>query len=971
MRRSLLPVASRLVALVALAVLAVLAIVQAPIAAAETLDGTPLLRRYLPEDYNATPQHWAIASDRDGRLYVGNAEGVLRYDGQQWQLIQLPGKQVGRELATGRDGRIYVGSYDTFGWLRTGAVGEVVYQELLTAAGLKGRAREVGNVWQVVAADHGVYFRTEHDLHYLSYDRHQVRHWPMQDNQRGIYAQGDAIYARLAGLGVCRFVDGKFTLVPGGEAFAEQPLAGVLSRGDWLLLVGNQGFYRQDARGLRPMPDGAGAELRGKHGYTVQGLQDGSFVVGTLDGEVFRYGPDYTLRDRIHLGSFGITALGADREGGLWAATEGDLVRMSLPSPWSFIGAAQGLTGTVFDFEWHDGALWLATSHGLLRMRPGGQGQIVTEPLPWVELEAYALAGTDAGLVIAHRNGLLVLDPGAATPRTLFAADSESVLELVVSRHHPDRIYALGDQHLFVLQRIDDRWQFGFALPLDGASAAGLEETGPDELWFGDSRGGAQRWQLDVPGHALRRRDLFGPKQGLDLEPGAGTSIFVLDGRVHAVSGEHGFAYKDGRFIPDGGPPFTLADRPDELMVEQTPLGAYAFTRRQLWRRPTPTSKWQAVHLGSRLAAGYGQLHFNRDGVMRVATWSGLLQFNPAEKQPLPAPLQLGFDLVSAESPDGQQTLHLPVATQVPVEIPSGYRLHFRYGMVSMDSGVEFRYRLNGGGLPDAWSAWTDRDLFIRAITPGDYLLEVEAQTRSGRQAQRASYRYRILPQWHELWWVRGLGLLALLGVGWLLVQEFVRRRTQRYVETNRKLEARIGERTHELEAVNRKLAELATEDALTGVANRRALENGLQREWFRCLDQRRPLSVLMIDVDHFKRYNDAHGHLEGDILLRNIAQRLHGLHDPKRELLSRYGGEEFALLLPGVHQDEAQRRAEKIRQAMSGHLGDTTISIGVAGFVPGMQADAMTLLRRADAALYRAKRGGRNRVEVDADATA
>jgi diguanylate cyclase (GGDEF)-like protein len=105
-------------------------------------------------------------------------------------------------------------------------------------------------------------------------------------------------------------------------------------------------------------------------------------------------------------------------------------------------------------------------------------------------------------------------------------------------------------------------------------------------------------------------------------------------------------------------------------------------------------------------------------------------------------------------------------------------------------------------------------------------------------------------------------------------------------------------------------------------------------------------------------------------VLLRTIAQNLYAQHDPKRELLARYGGEEFALLLPGVHQDEAARRADKIRQTMQEHIGDTTISIGVAGFVPTVQADSMNLLRRADAALYRAKRGGRNRVEADLEET-
>jgi diguanylate cyclase (GGDEF)-like protein len=393
----------------------------------------------------------------------------------------------------------------------------------------------------------------------------------------------------------------------------------------------------------------------------------------------------------------------------------------------------------------------------------------------------------------------------------------------------------------------------------------------------------------------------------------------------------------------------------------------YAFDTRQLWFRAPKAKEWEPLHLGSQLAAGFGLLRYNADGVVRVSTWSGLLQYNPGEPTPTPAPLELGFDSISATDPNGRETA-LPVrAPDKMVEVPSGSRLHFRYGLVSMDAGLQFRYRLHGSAAEE-WSGWTDRDrdLYVRAVTPGDYVLEVEARTRTGRLAAPASYRYRVLPQWHERLWVRLLMLLALIAVVALGVQEFIRRRTERYREANRRLEARIAERTHELEEVNRKLAELATEDALTGVANRRALEQGLQREWLRCLDQRRPLSVLMIDVDHFKKYNDTHGHLEGDVLLRSIAKQLYQLHDPKRELLARYGGEEFALLLPGVHQDEAVRRAEKIRVALHEHIGETTISIGVAGFVPSMQGDSANLLRRADAALYRAKRAGRNRVEVD-----
>jgi diguanylate cyclase (GGDEF)-like protein len=745
------------------------------------------------------------------------------------------------------------------------------------------------------------------------------------------------------------------------------PLAEVLPEAGWMLLVGEQGLYRADPQGIAPLPDHAGAELQNSRAYTALALSDGSLVVGTKSGDLFRYGPDFKLRERVKLGSYSILALGADQEGGLWVGTEGELVRVSLPSPWSFIGAAQGLAGNVIDYEWYDGALWIATSQGFMRLTPGEDGKINVEQTHFNDMEAFALEATDSGLLMGHRGGLMVLDPGSATPRSLFEAEQEGVSELLASRFDPDLVYGLGDQHLFLIRRKDGRWQPPVTIPLDGASAFGMEETARNEIWFGDARGGPQRWTLDPVAGKLLHADVFGSRDGLVLDPQAGSSVYQFEGKIHALSGDKGFRFDGARFVPDSGPPFTLVDRPTELSVQETPLGTYAFTSRQLWFRAPRSKDWQPLHLGSQLAAGYGRVRYNKDGVLRVATWSGLLQFNPGEKQPVPAPLVLGFDLVTAESPDGDELRHLPVVSPSrPVEIPAGYRLHFRYALVSMDSGLQFRYRLHGGG--DNWSDWTDRDLFIKALTPGDYVLDVQARTHAGRISSIASYRYRILPSWYERWWVRLLAALIAFGLIALLVQEFIRRRTQRYLEANRRLEARIAERTHELENVNRKLAELATEDALTGVSNRRALEQGLQREWYRCMDQRRPLSVLMIDVDHFKRYNDSHGHLEGDVLLRAIAQRLQAEHDPKRELLSRYGGEEFALLLPGVHLDEAQRRAEQVRASMQDNAGGATVSIGVAGFVPNVQSESASLLRRADAALYRAKRAGRNRVEIDND---
>lgn len=931
---------------------------------AKAVTGMPLLHHYTAEDTQARPNHLAVTTDVNGELFVGNHEGVLHYDGVDWVMTTLPGRSPARSLAVGADGLVYVGGFDTFGRLARGSGGQYVYEELLTRAGLRQAQRHVGIVWEVLPTSEGVYFRAEYALHFVPYEQGEAKRWPLGSDVRSFYLVGDHLYTRVEGRGLCRFIDGRLELEPGGELFKDMPLPGLLDRGDWHLLIGRDGLYRADAQGIRRLPGEASTLLSGKHSYVVQPLGDGSFVVGTLDGELYRIDAGLRLREQVELGGFGIQDLGLDREGGLWVATEGDLIRMSLPSPWSFLGEAQGLLGSPSDFEWHDGALWLASSRGIARLVPGPDGRLQSQLLPWTEFEGNALHSSDAGLLVGLREGLVVLDPGASKPRSLYEHEYHGVFGFRPSRHDPGLVYAITASHLLLVEQRNGRWQLGKQIALDGISIYGLEESAPGELWLGDSRGPVQRWKIDLAKGVLTGREIFDDARGLVVDAAAGTSVYQLDGRIHAVSGGAGFRLEGERFVADQAPPFTLVDRPHELAVEETPLGAYAYTSRQLWHRAAGGGEWLALYPGAQVAAGYSFLRFSRDGVLRMATWNGLLQYNPGESAPMPQPLRLSMESVQARSPEGE-LLSLPVrSANGPVQVPPGHSLSLRFGMVSMESAAEFRYLLHG--VAPEWSDWTDRDLFIRVLPAGDYVLQVQARTRNGRLAPAMNYRFQVQRHWYEQWWVLGLGLIVLAGLAAFITLWAVRQRTERYLAANRRLEARIAERTHELEDLNRKLADLVTEDALTGVANRRALEIGLRREWYRCLDQRRPLSVLMIDIDNFKAYNDAHGHLEGDVQLRGIAQRLHQQHDPQRELLARYGGEEFALLLPGVHQAEALRRAETVRAAIANSDAGMTVSIGVAGFVPEVQVEPDALLRRADAALYVAKRGGRNRVEAD-----
>jgi diguanylate cyclase (GGDEF)-like protein len=162
-----------------------------------------------------------------------------------------------------------------------------------------------------------------------------------------------------------------------------------------------------------------------------------------------------------------------------------------------------------------------------------------------------------------------------------------------------------------------------------------------------------------------------------------------------------------------------------------------------------------------------------------------------------------------------------------------------------------------------------------------------------------------------------------------------------------------------------------ATTDALTSLANRHAMEEAFPQLISKCLENEKPVSLMMIDVDNFKQFNDMFGHIAGDRALSAVSRVLRTQFRP-RDLLVRYGGDEFAILLPDVDTEQAVAIGERVRQAVSGETGDGSdsliqiplkISMGIAELQP--QGTLDSLIRAADKALYRAKHAGRNKVSI------
>jgi len=266
-----------------------------------------------------------------------------------------------------------------------------------------------------------------------------------------------------------------------------------------------------------------------------------------------------------------------------------------------------------------------------------------------------------------------------------------------------------------------------------------------------------------------------------------------------------------------------------------------------------------------------------------------------------------------------------------------------------------------------ALTGWEPEDLvgrFVRELIHPADVAEVEMAMRALRAgSEGGTLEYRARKRDGEYLWAEG-SLRVYRDPGTGLPTGFL--------NLVRDITERKRSEEH-LQSAYRAMETLVVVDALTGIANRRRFDDALNTEWRRALREGSKLSLLLIDADHFKRYNDTYGHVRGDSCLKQIAEAALDVVLRPGDLVARYGGEEFAVVLPGTDETGAKEVADEICEAVRNrrlpHEGNApgivTISIGCATIIPQRGKTAQDLIEAADQALYRAKGRGRNRVIV------
>ncbi|TDR41122.1 diguanylate cyclase (GGDEF)-like protein [Tahibacter aquaticus] len=959
------------------------------------------LRRYSTAD--GLPQNTvhALAQDSAGYVYAGTEDGLAQFDGRQWRRIALPERAGVRpyvmHLVASGDGSLWIGSDSVGLWRRDGS-GRVhsvpglpaelalealllrnessvfagtprgVYrcdaagctllqatQKLEVAALLQGQGPNGAALW--IGTNEAGLFRLDDPDGAAP----QLADWHL-GKRDGL--PNDAVRSLVLWGGA----DGRDLWIGTGRGLAR------LAQGRLVVYDATTGFPEGTAAPLLPGVDRDGRPLL-RVGLARAGLaelgEDGSVQLVTRAEGL----PEDGVRSLLETGEsathrilwLGTTSSGVvRREPGRWAALD---ERHGLPhrvvfgigravfpdgvdSPWigTVEGPARWMGGswqrflpppyersTVFALVRDGATVWLATDQGVIGLEKGSVRQYSADNSDLPGLTVLDVIAQDAfdghHLWIATRHGLARLSKGVIQREHLPLADGAPMVRkllLAPATDGRERLWAATASGL--LWRDEAGWH---AVP-DGCLPS------PELLDMQLQRSADGRQALWVASRAgVVRVDLGGPLRCVGLPAAARPAGQVYQQAVDQA----GRLYVFGS---DGVTRYTFADPlADSLLLQQV------------------------THFG--MEDGLPGLEFNRASYVdaRGRVWAGsvdgLALYDPAQEATAgpAAPLRL------REASTERGTLLEP-GTRLAAGDNS---VRAEVSLLAYERPQQIRYRAELVGLRGDSPAWVvDPQFQFSRLPPGAYRLRLRAQDAYGVEAAPIEIAFQLkAPWWQTVPALIGFGI-ALLLAGLLAG----RWRNRHLARRAGQLQREVALRTRELADANRRLEHASLTDPLTGLWNRRHFSLEMPAECARALrraeegDTRTVLGLVLIDCDHFKQINDRHGHAVGDAVLVEIAARLRS-QAREGDVLLRWGGEEFLLVLRDTDRDSLAAAARRVLDGIGGRpfvFGveplAVTCSLGVCAFpfdsaAPGvLSLDAC--LRIADAALYRAKHQGRDR---------
>ncbi len=789
--------------------------------------GTPFIKNYKPNDFGASTENWAVAQDKRGVMYFGNATGVLEYDGDNWKLIPVTNNSLVRSISIDSNNVVYVGAVGEFGYLASDEKGILKYHSLLNL--LPDNEKDFADVWKTYATPEGVYFQTFTKLFLLK--NNKIKIWKPETSFHFSYYVNNTYYINEKGIGLKKMQANQLHLMNGGELFSGQRIYSMLPYSEQKILIATRekGLYLMNtikhATSITSLNTKTNERLIGDQVYSGVSLHNNTFAYGTLlngvlilnnKGDIIQeLNKKNGLQDDI------IKNIGVDSHHDLWITMGKGIARAEISSPLNSYTEAQGLNGLVEDIFKVKNILYVATSVGVYAYI---NSQFIA--VEGINSQTWSLkkfiTANDTLLLASSETGLFEVNKNKSK-----FIQTEYGYSLHQSKIYPNRIYMGMNDGLTSIKYENKKWIYEdyfngidykiknieedekgnlwLATPVDGLIKIDFNPNSKDTLvtaWnekysiqYYDTTNGLPSMDNNIP-YLYKNQIVFATTNGI-YEFDEKRQLFYQSSFLKqelAKSQVYRFAPKGDTTI------WMFTVKPD--FTKETGIAYLKKDNSYIWNtQPFRKIADREVHA----------IFPDEIGITWLGTPDGLIRYDAAIQKDFSIPFYVHIRSITINKDSvlfGGNYYISDNGVNLPTNLQPDYQksqvqytyntLTFNYSCTSYsDEQLNlFSYYLEGHGDENDWSDWTTKkDKEYTDLDEGTYIFHVKAKNIYGIESKESSFSFTILPPWYRTIWAYITYAVLIIGLIYLIIRLSIRR----LVKAKTQLEKIVKERTAEV----------------------------------------------------------------------------------------------------------------------------------------------------------------------------
>ncbi len=792
-------------------------------------EGAPFIRNYSPKEYDASSDNWAIAQDKRGIMYFGNASGVLEYDGTKWTLIYVANVSLVRSIAIDSSGTIYIGAVGEFGFISPNEKGVMVYHSLLEK--LPKEERDFADVWKTYVTPEGVYFQTFTKL--IRINNNSVKIWKPETSFHFSFLVNNKFYINEKEKGLKTIVNDEIVLVNGGSIFSGLRIYSMLPYPENKILIATRekGLMLMDEK--QSLNDSAIHFLNSKiNTYLINDqvyggvmLNNGSYAFATLKNGVLitdiNCNTIQLLNKKSGLQEDIVKSVNTDNQNNLWVALGKGISHAEISSPLTSLNDAQGLKGSIQDIVKYKNSLYIATSLGVFKAVDGYfvpisgiTSQTWSLKITAIEKDSFLLASTEAGIFkIENVTGSILKEGFGYTlyqskinSERVFIGMSDGLSSLRYENGkwiNEDYINGIDKEIRSVAE--DKNGDLWLGTPFDGLIKIDFTENTSlknslvttwnksYKIYNYDTVSGLPDMKYNIP-YNFKNKIVFATFKGIyEFDQ---TSSQFNPSKILSSELKESQVY---RFVPKDSSTIWMFT----VTLSSSKETGIAYLQKD------NTYSWYSKPFGKIRESEIHAIFPDKNGVTWLGGPDGLLRYDENVKKDFSKNFYahirkviIGKDslIFGGTFYTIQDSFNIPILSQEKFLIPTisfaSNSLRFEYSTTSFGDEKSNEFSIYLEGFDEGWSDWSTKNLKeYTNLKEGKYIFHLKAKNIYGTESIESTYEFIISPPWYRTIWAYISYIIVFICFVYIIIQLSIRR----LVKTKMVLEKTVKERTAEV----------------------------------------------------------------------------------------------------------------------------------------------------------------------------